>query len=70
MARGDMTILDMQIDMASRAALKRVNVAFALGLPEPKWWQPTWGFRELVREALRTKWMSESTSPTDAPRMP
>jgi len=59
MARGNMTILDMQIDMAGRAALKRVNEAFGLGLPAPKWWQLTWGFRERVREALRAKWARE-----------
>jgi hypothetical protein len=55
MARGDMTILDMQIDMANRAALHRVNAAFELGV-EPRWWWTTWRFRELVRETLREQW--------------
>jgi hypothetical protein len=56
MARGDWNILDIQIDLADRRALKRVNAAFELGLPEPQWWQLTWGFRERVREALRARW--------------
>ena len=56
MAKGDWNILDMQIDMADRAALKRVNAAFELGLIEPKWWHRTEPFRELVRETLRANW--------------
>jgi hypothetical protein len=62
MAKGDRTILDMQIDMADRAALKRVNAAFGLGLTDPKWWQRTEPFRELVRETLRSSWRELGSS--------
>lgn len=58
MAKGDITILDMQLDMANGAALDRVNAAFELGQVR-RWFEPRWlsgGYRERVREALRSKW--------------
>jgi len=62
MARGDMTILDIEIDAASRVALQRANVRFRLGLPTLRWWQRKEAFRELVRAALRTHWEAERTA--------
>lgn len=60
MAKGDMNILDLQIDHADGPALDRVNVHFTLGIPRARVWgffrEPNHSYRERVRAALRRKW--------------
>lgn len=59
MAKGDMTILDMQIDMATGKQLEKVNVVFKLDTPRRKWLvfrELAWSYRERVRDALRAQW--------------